>query len=510
MTRSFLTAMCLLLCCSALGAQEDVLSLTDGRFVFGKEMTKTPEGVLVHFTNGDVKVPMALVKEAVTSKNLGTKEAAVSAKDQEKLDRGLVKFNGRWMKKGERSKKLAKIQSERKAKINEALAHRKWRNHYTLKTKNFLFKYTIDPEIMQRYSVLMESYFKTFTKAWKIRKPSGTKRLEVCFYHDAEYFHQVGGAPRGVIGYYRFVDPKSLHFYFDRQDERLTIDVMFHETNHYLTHLINLKFNYPAWVNESLAEYYGASEWNAKTKKMSSGHIQDGRLMVIKDEIAGGSWLGLEEMMRIPRFNAVHYAWGWSFIHFLMSNPKYEKNFKRFYVAMARDKSIDKVPWSFGMKEVPTDEQIRALKKFLKVKSLKTLETEWHEYIKQMQPRSARGFAHAGKTFLGQGMPLKAIRFLKNAIDKGDDDPSTYNNLGRALIRKGRSDEAKEQFENAIKRDPLRGMFYINLANCLRGSNQEEVEAERNRLRKLAVEVEPGNFQVLQLSELYNALDEDG
>ena len=50
------------------------------------------------------------------------------------------------------------------------------------------------------------------------------------------------------------MNPIELNFYFDRNDRALTFDVMFHETNHYLTHLLDHEFNYPLWINESLAE----------------------------------------------------------------------------------------------------------------------------------------------------------------------------------------------------------------------------------------------------------------
>ena len=39
-------------------------------------------------------------------------------------------------------------------------------------------------------------------------------------------------------------------------------------------------------------------------------------------------------------FTADHYAWGWSFVHYLLENKKYAQKFKNFYVALAREKTI--------------------------------------------------------------------------------------------------------------------------------------------------------------------------
>ena len=478
---------------------EDAVQLTDGRFVTGIPMTRSPEGVKIHYQNGDVLVPKTLVLDASTSKVEGTEASQPTPEEQERLAKGEVRFEGAWMKKERRDQILAKRAEVRRKRIAEARDHREWRNRYTKETKNFSFEYTIDPVKMDEYADLMETYFKVFTQQWKITKPSGFGRLKVCFYHDEEYFHQVSGAPGGVIGYFRFVPPEELHFYYDRSDERMTVDVMFHETNHFLTHLIDPKFAYPPWVNESLAEYYGASEWDPKKKQMQIGNIQAGRLTVIQDQIAGGDWQKLEPLIRLQHgeFNAIHYAWGWSFVHYLLETPKYAENFKKFYIALAREKSIDRKPFNFDMKTVDADAQIAALIKYLKVPSLAVLEKEWHEYIKGLEQSSARGWAEAGSMLLSRDMPIKAKRYFETAIDKGWKTPTTYYGLGRALVQKGLYQEAAQAFENAIGGDPLDAGYYISLARCRRQIAKDPEDPESLRLRKLAAEIDPDDFDVL-------------
>lgn len=481
---------------------QDMVQLNDGRVVEGQSMTLKPDGVVIHYKNGDVHIPKDMVKVASCSKNEGGEAGQLSAKDKAKLAKGLVRFEGKWVKKAVRARLMKRRAKERSAKIKEAKARQKWRNRYIDKTRYFQFEYTIDPDKMSEYKTLMETYYKVFTKEWRIKRPKGFGPLKVCFYHDPEYYHQVSGAQQGVIGYFRF-RPKfkeELNYYYERLDERMTIDVMFHETNHYLTYLIDPDFHYPPWVNESLAEYYGASEWDGKRKKMSTGRLQEGRLSVIQDRIAGDNWQGLKDLIELSHgsFNAVHYAWGWSFVHFLMQNKKYAKGFKRFYMALAREKSIKKVDWSSGMRTVDSDEQIKALKKYLKVKSLDALEKEWHTYIKGLKQTSHRGYARAAQLFLSRGMPIKARRFFKTAIEKGNDSPLTFYGLGKALRNKSKNEEAVVAFKDAIKRDPLNGMFYVYLARTkasIAGSRKDE---EALRLKKLALEIEPDNHSVIR------------
>ncbi len=501
------TIAALLLTACSVAAQGDMVELTDGRFVIDKKMTATEAGVTVHYENGDILIPVSMIRQtSVQSAGGGAKPSQVSAEDQKKLDKGLVRHNGRWTKKAVRDRLLARQREQSKKRIEAAMKHRAWRNRYKMKTKNFSFEYTISPEKAKEYAELMETYFQVFTREWKIRKPGKIGRLKVCFYHDAEYYRQVSGAPSGVIGYFRFVPPEELNFYYDRLDERTTVDVMFHETNHYLTHLIDPRFAYPSWVNESLAEYYGASKWDAEKKKMSVGHIQEGRLTVIQDQIDRGQMQNLEDLIHLPKssFNAVHYAWGWSFVHFLLQNDKYKKNFKRYYKALAESRSIKKARYSFGMVTVEPDEQVRALKKYLKIKDLASLEKQWHAYIKGLEATSHRGWARGGALYLSRGMPIKARRFLETAIKMGNTNPLTQYNLARACESKRDYDAAGAALEAALELDPLNGVFYIRLAKCRERITKDRDNDEVRRLKRLALEIDPENDEVIR------ALGSDG
>lgn len=486
---------------------QDSLQLADGRFVIGPKMTRQEDGIVVHFTNGDVKVMNDLVKTCTALG--GNEQGNWTDEEREKLDRGLVPFEGKWIPVERRDKELAQRVSERAEKIAEAKKHRRWVDRYVTKTRNFEFHYTIDPDVMQAYMDLMETYFSEFTKEWGIRKPSKVGRLKVCFYHDKDYFHQVGGAPEGVIGYYRFVQPRELNFYYDRLDQDMTIDVMFHEANHYLTHLIDLDFHYPAWVNESLAEYYGASEWDEEKKEMKIGQLQEGRLAVIQDEIKTDDWQGLEDMIRLEQFNAVHYAWGWSFVHFLLQSEEYQKGFKKFYLGLARDNGVQRKPWFHTMKEVEADEQIRLLKGYLKIDDLKDLEKEWHEYVKGLESASDRGYLQAGQIALAHGMPIKAQRLFRTALDMGSRNPLTHYGYGRALEQKGKYQEALEQYDAAIALDPLEGMFYVRKAECLDHVDDDANKAEIARLFGLASEIEPDAYDVMLAKALWEHGSDD-
>ena len=415
----------------------------------------------------------------------------------------------------QRDKLLEDRQKARAKAIKEVMDHREWRHRYKSQTANFEFEYTIDKEVWKEFSALMEEYYKVFTKEWKITKPANMGKLKVCFYHDADAYHQVSGAPRGVIGWFRFVKPIELNFYFDRNDYDLTILVMFHETNHYLTHLIDPEFRYPIWINEALAEYYGASHWDPVKKQMAIGFLQDGRLTVIQDHIANEKWQGLEQLisLRHEEFTADHYAWGWSFVHYLLENKKYAQKFKSFYVALAREKSIKTTRVTgYGTagpnRTIEPEETMKALVQYLGVKDLKTLEKEWHDYVKGLQPTSGRGYAEAARMYRMHGMPIKARRFYETAIEKGDKRPVVYYGLGQLLEGKAEFDQAEEAFRNAINGDPLNGMYYAWLARTIKNRTKDPKNPEYERLNALALEIDPDNVQLIQQLSMEAAADD--
>ena len=478
---------------------QDSLQLTDGRFVVGPKMSRDERGVVVHFNNGEVLVRSDLVRDC-TALDASANAQKWTEAEKAKLAQGQVFFEGKWVPQARRDQILAERRGKRAARIEEAKKHRKWGQQYRTETPHFVFEYTVDPELMQGYMDMMEVYFKTFTKEWGITKPSNLGKLSVCFFHDEDYFHQVSGAPPGVIGYFKFVEPLELHFFHDRLDPDMTVDVMFHETNHYLTYLIDPTFHYPPWINESLAEYYGASVWDPVGKKMTTGELQEGRLAVLQDMISRGEEMqDLEALIRLEHgaFNAIHYAWGWSLMHYLFSDKKLGPKLKKFYLGLARDNDVKRVAWNWNFKTVESDEQIRLFKKYLGFKDLKELETAWHAYVKGLQPVSHRGYENAGSFALSRGMPLKAQRLLGKAIEMGSVNPVTHYQLGEAFAQKDQWEQAIEHYRKALELDPLAGLFYVELAEAMERKGDAK-KSELDRLRRLAFEVEPDNFAVVQ------------
>src|SRR5262249_35696486 len=155
---------------------------------------------------------------------------------------------------------------------------------------------------------------------------------------------------------------------------------------------------YPHFIGEAMAEYYGASTYDPKAKTVKFGQIQESRLAEIQSDIDAGTWFPLKDYLDAAKPHYEDYYWGWSFIHFMISTPKYEKNFKRFFVDLSRAKDVKRTPTGQGdFTSVTAEECVRVFKDRLGVKDLSALEKEWYEYVKKLDAPGVRGYEQAGK-----------------------------------------------------------------------------------------------------------------
>jgi tetratricopeptide (TPR) repeat protein len=451
-------------------AAPDTLCLKDGRVLDGMPMERTQDGgILVKFKNGDVKVPAALVLDVLLDAEAATADAAKGAE-------------------------VRKRQEERRKYVAELQSLAEWRNRRKESTKHFDFEYTVPPHVFVEFRDTMEAYYTEFSKLWNIKQPKDG-RLLVCFYGDEGTFHQVSGAGYGILGYFRFVKPLELDIYYDRLDADLTEDVMFHEANHYLQKLLNPAVNMPHFPGESLAEYYGASAWDPKTRKLTVGLMQDERLAEVKTDIDAGKMVKLEELVSTPKMYE-HYTWGWSLVHFLMNSPKYEKKFLKFVTTLVNGADVKREAFGLdGLSDVAETEVLRLFMKSLDLKNkeaLAALETEWHHYVKEnLQAVTTRGLEKAGLKVVASypPRPIKAKNLLQKALDAGSQDPDVHDKLA-GLLASEDQDFAKAipLWRKAIELEPLTARYYSNLAHALEKKGQKD---EGKRLLALAKELDP-------------------
>ena len=478
----------------------DTLCLKDGRIFDGVELERQEGAIVVHFENGDVAVPLEAVQDYVIEGDAGP--APDNPEEQEKADKGLVRFGGEWMRPAERERAVRKLVERQKVFAEEVREARLWRNRRTEETKHFDFEYTVPQEIFEHYRDRMEAYYEAFEDIFKIRRARGLGKLKVRFYADPENFYQVTGVSRGTLAFFEWTEePYRLQFYYDRLDPLGTERDVFHELGHYTQKLIDTGFRYTHWPGESLAEYYSTGAWDPRKKRLTvEPHVLEERLIEIHRDMEAGTYVGIRDLIVESNERNYHdYNWGWSFVHFLMSEPSTRKLFEKFYLGLARARDIDRRHVS-ALKNtkfsyVEGEDMMAAFRRYMRIKKdedLWELERRWHQYVKELDVVSSRGLARAADVARRGGRKHRARRLYEEAIEGGDAHSLVYHRYARHLASMDEDEAAWGAWKEAVARDPVVPEYYIAWGRSLLESDEHEEEGKR--LLKLAAEIEPDNL----------------
>ena len=506
----FVLALALSLALGLPARAFDTLCLKDGR-IFDQVVLQRGEGtILVKFQNGQLAVPLDKILECVIENDTGF--VPTTDEERQRVAEGLVHFQGKWVKPAEREARLKKLVAEQRANVEKLKQTRLWRNRVIVDSKTFSHEYTVPPPVFADCSELMEAYYAEFVKRWKIKKPRDLGKLRVRFYAEPDDFYQVTGVPRGVLAFFEFAEPPyRLQFYYDRLDPVGVERDMLHEFGHYLQSLIEPGFHYPHWPGESLAEYYSTAVFDRKTKKITvEPVVLEERLIEIQRDIEEGSRVGLEELIKGGNDHNYHdYTWGWSLIHFLMSDPVMAKSFEDFYIGLARSRSVSREGVSafknLRIDRVEGEEMLDLFKKEMGLKKdadVRALEIAWHDYVQNdIAVTSSRGLARAALKSKVSGRQHRAKRLYEEAIAAGDADALTHHRYAELLEEMKELAGAREHWAKAVELDSLVPDFYIEWGKSL--LDEAATKEEGKRLLKLALEIEPDNLYLEQnLEEL--------
>jgi arylsulfatase A-like enzyme/Tfp pilus assembly protein PilF len=117
---------------------------------------------------------------------------------------------------------------------------------------------------------------------------------------------------------------------------------------------------------------------------------------------------------------------------------------------------------------------------------------------KALEIDASHGFAHIalGQLALARGDIEQALALYSKAIevDAGASGADAYNKTGFLNVYRGRNDEAREAFQNAIKIDALNGVAHDGLANILIGEGRTE---EAMKELQIALRFDPNQPRAL-------------
>lgn len=246
---------------------------------------------------------------------------------------GLVYFNGQWGTLELATKSgfevygtrlyPAKLMPKLRAWEREDQQRAEQGDDYTLKSKHYQIRTDVPRHVMEHeirpfLDALYETYVATFRERFGL-EGKGTNFKSVQIYNGFGCYHRKTGRPRGNPGY--IVNFSDLHMLYEDADPGHFYKTAFHEGAHQFFGGLMPGATLPHWLTEALATYFEACTYSRATRKVTFGDVPADRLRFAKMQLAGNEKpdpMAMFMSVGQEGYTALHYALGWSFLHFLI------------------------------------------------------------------------------------------------------------------------------------------------------------------------------------------------
>jgi hypothetical protein len=524
---------------AAAPLRADTLVTKDGRVIEVKKAREEGAGYRLWFEAGEITVP----KEHVASVEIEGDMADYVPKDEKEkqvLAQGYVRHKGKWISKPQYETELAKANEARRKRTQELAARSKFANGWELETKHFKFKSNTSPEILKRYADLLEAYYDLMDSRIGIKPTPTLARTKLpvnVFRQQSEMIDDAnegkdpddedGGIDESILGYF---SPArlTLNFFHDYKDPARSELTALHECTHLLTFLIDPDYVPQIWINEAVADYYGASKVSTNKGKyvLEPGQLEEDSILTVQQAIADKKHVPLATLFSQghEQYDGFHYAHGWAFVYFLHNTPKYSKPFTKFFRDLygldLKEATAEIINTGFGDKtgiaRRYSAQQIQdALIKRLGVKDVATLEKEWLAFIAATPIEGARArFLRGYSNAFDPDKSEAALADLEAAITAGHKPPEAFWARGYARAMKDGLAAAVEDFRQAVQLAPLEPRYRADLGWCLTGwwgegeevpNPDEEMRAQAKLEFGIATALDPENEFLRELFDTYVA-----
>lgn len=250
-----------------------------------------------------------------------------------------------------------------------------------LATRHYVIEHNCTKDEAQALGVRLDTFHDSLTEMlsrsdiFKEKlKQAEAARLVVRCLKDRETFNKYGkehcsNFSEGWKAYYLYGTGGSREMVLYAQDK---YGIAYHEAFHQFMHrAIPCIGEIPQWFNEGLATYYGTGEFKDQ-RFLLPEKMSPGRVSVAKNALRAGTFVPLEELLQVGLADwngekqALHYAEGYTLVHFLINYP---------------DKRVASVFRDFVEALAETGEHRESLKKAFRNVKMATLEELWRDWI---------------------------------------------------------------------------------------------------------------------------------
>ncbi len=197
---------------------------------------------------------------------------------------------------------------------------------FRVSTSNYDVATDVSMDLTRRVAAEMEGIHAEYMRRFgRFANPAGARSLVYVFAHEEEYLNLGGYALKGTGGFFNAGRGHLAAYIGDRTLPQL-FRILYHEGFHQFMHA-RVSRDCPLWLNEGMAEYYGAAL--PTSKGYETGDVAPYRIEELKECLKGDKFANWSRFLLItseewhaaretPGQAGVNYLQAWSMVHFLI------------------------------------------------------------------------------------------------------------------------------------------------------------------------------------------------
>ncbi len=266
-----------------------------------------------------VTVSVVLVGDAVVAQNFDQPGKVWLGEEwgtfEEAARRDFFEYRGRWLPAAMR-RNVGRWESADRRSASWSKAHKAKARYYRVRAG--IPRHDLELDVLPFLDCLYETYTRIFREDFGLSGKAANKKAIYVYGGYAQYREQTG-RPRTNPGY--IVNSSDLHCLYEPLDPGPFYKTVFHEGAHQFFGSLMPGASLPQWLTEALATYFEGCTWSRARQEITFDSVPADRLRFAKLQLARVEQPDPEIMfMNVakPQYTALHYALGWSFLHFLL------------------------------------------------------------------------------------------------------------------------------------------------------------------------------------------------
>lgn len=381
-------------------------------------------------------------------------------------------------------------------------------NWVSVRSKNFFLIGNASDKEIRKVASRLEQFREVFSRLFtRVSFDSPVPTTVVVFKSDDSYYPFKPSV--NTAGYFQAgPDINYITLTTEVRGEQDPFNVIFHEYTHLLVN--NTSGNVPVWFNEGLAEYYSTflitDDQKVRLGKVISNHVF---------RLRQSKMLPLRTLFQVnhdsPHYNerdkqSIFYAQSWALMHYLILGHEGQRvpQLGKFLTLMSGNVPVER---AFQEAFAMTLEQMeKELREYIKHDSYPMMSGHFENKLGVDTAMQSTPITEAeAKAYLGDLLlhshRAEAEGYLKKALELDPKLAMAHASMGMLRVREGKSTEARQSLEQALKENSQNFLIHYYYAYALSqegrgnlelvtGFTPENVTKMREHLTK-AIEMRP-------------------